>query len=133
MTGQACPECGGQRPGCACARAELAAAEDFDPLRIRPYVTLDAQEESGGGADRLDGAGAQDGAGALGGSGGLGGPSGLGGAELGEAGDGGDPPTTQLRAIRAGAAGFGDGHGEADAPYGPPSHESPSYGSAPYE
>ena len=44
MTGQACPECGGQRPDCACARAERAAAEDFDPLRIRPYVTLDAQE-----------------------------------------------------------------------------------------
>ncbi|WP_254047338.1 peptidoglycan-binding domain-containing protein, partial [Streptomyces aureus] len=33
-----------QRPGCACAQAELAAAEDFDPLRIRPYVTLDAPE-----------------------------------------------------------------------------------------
>ncbi|MFJ6406066.1 peptidoglycan-binding protein [Streptomyces hydrogenans] len=52
MTGHACPECGGQRPGCACARAadrsaELAAAEDFDPLRIRPYVTLDAHDEAG--------------------------------------------------------------------------------------
>ncbi|MFK3735565.1 peptidoglycan-binding protein [Streptomyces sp. NPDC088090] len=51
MTGHACPECGGQRPGCACARAadrsaELAAAEDFDPLRIRPYVTLDAHDEA---------------------------------------------------------------------------------------
>ncbi|MGW1014346.1 peptidoglycan-binding protein [Streptomyces termitum] len=44
MTGHACPECGGRRPGCACARAERAAAEDFDPLRIRPYVTLEAHD-----------------------------------------------------------------------------------------
>ncbi|MGW4228909.1 peptidoglycan-binding domain-containing protein [Streptomyces sp. NPDC004980] len=76
MTGHICPECGGgrgARPGagadpgstghiCACGgrtgplpgedhraarSAEMAAAEDFDPLRIRPYVTLssdDAQE-----------------------------------------------------------------------------------------
>ncbi|PVC71921.1 peptidoglycan-binding domain-containing protein [Streptomyces sp. CS081A] len=47
MTGHVCPECGVHRPGCACARAELAAAEDFDPLRIRPYVTLDAPKEAG--------------------------------------------------------------------------------------
>ncbi|WP_338676377.1 peptidoglycan-binding domain-containing protein [Streptomyces sp. SCSIO 30461] len=51
MTGRACPECGGASPTrrCACTvraerdaerTAELAAAEDFDPLRIRPYVTL---------------------------------------------------------------------------------------------
>ena len=62
MTGQDCPACGAKRgergergedgrPGCACAEraariphaersAEAAAAEDFDPLRIRPYVTL---------------------------------------------------------------------------------------------
>ncbi|AEN09738.1 MULTISPECIES: peptidoglycan-binding domain-containing protein [unclassified Streptomyces] len=67
MTGHTCPECGGEpgaRPGCACGAgtaaagrddereprteeghlaartAEMAAAEDFDPLRIRPYVTL---------------------------------------------------------------------------------------------
>ncbi|WP_392670166.1 peptidoglycan-binding protein [Streptomyces sp. LN785] len=60
MTGNVCPECGtderaaegpdgrpGTEPGCGCAeraarraasRAETAAAEDFDPLRIRPYV-----------------------------------------------------------------------------------------------
>ncbi|MFD9635038.1 peptidoglycan-binding protein, partial [Streptomyces violascens] len=53
MTGHGCPECGAERgvngrPGCACAEraaetlhaervAEAAAAEDFDPLRIRPY------------------------------------------------------------------------------------------------
>lgn len=56
MTGHGCPECGAERgvdgrPGCACAEraaatlhaervAEVAAAEDFDPLRIRPYVML---------------------------------------------------------------------------------------------
>ncbi|MFC9759268.1 peptidoglycan-binding protein [Streptomyces sp. NPDC056921] len=69
MTGHICPECGtdsrpgagfgdgsGAGAGCICARraaeqhraaersaaekAEMAAAEDFDPLRIRPYVTL---------------------------------------------------------------------------------------------
>ncbi|MET7364461.1 peptidoglycan-binding domain-containing protein [Streptomyces sp. NPDC005566] len=77
MTGHTCPECGGEqsaRPGpggagpgstghrCACGAradrspgeehraafsAEMAAAEDFDPLRIRPYVTLtsDAGQE----------------------------------------------------------------------------------------
>ncbi|MFG1665785.1 peptidoglycan-binding protein [Streptomyces sp. Y7] len=52
-----CPECGTPRasdgtPDCACARrasdarrdaraAERAAAEDFDPVRIRPFVELD--------------------------------------------------------------------------------------------
>ena len=55
--GLPCPQCGALRapdntPSCACARrasdalrdtrtAEAAAAEDFDPLRIRPYVELD--------------------------------------------------------------------------------------------
>ncbi|MGW1085334.1 peptidoglycan-binding domain-containing protein [Streptomyces sp. NPDC002596] len=43
----------GAGPGCGCAeraarraaeRAESAAAEDFDPLRIRPYVTLGGDE-----------------------------------------------------------------------------------------
>ncbi|MDQ0943817.1 peptidoglycan-binding protein [Streptomyces sp. V1I1] len=73
MTGQLCPECGTPRdtegragPGCACAEgaadavraerdtereagrdAEVAAAEDFDPLRVRPYVTLQNVAESG--------------------------------------------------------------------------------------
>ncbi|MDX3804284.1 peptidoglycan-binding domain-containing protein [Streptomyces sp. AK04-3B] len=58
--GLPCPECGALRapdntPSCACARrasdalretrtAEAAAAEDFDPLRIRPYVELDEAE-----------------------------------------------------------------------------------------
>lgn len=55
--GNPCPECGAPRnsdntPSCACTAraadalrdartAEAAAAEDFDPLRIRPYVELD--------------------------------------------------------------------------------------------
>jgi len=54
--GQACPECSTPRrpdgtPSCECTRrasdalrdartAQAAAAEDFDPLRIRPYVDL---------------------------------------------------------------------------------------------
>ncbi|MFF0748547.1 peptidoglycan-binding protein [Streptomyces sp. NPDC004267] len=50
MSGNACPECGAHRPGCACERtqaqaAALAAAEDFDPLRIRPYVSLGAPDD----------------------------------------------------------------------------------------
>jgi hypothetical protein len=56
-TGHQCPECGAPRdtdntPSCGCTRraadalreartAEQAAAEDFDPLRIRPYVELE--------------------------------------------------------------------------------------------
>ncbi|MEU9560008.1 peptidoglycan-binding protein [Streptomyces fumanus] len=56
-----CPECGAHRgedgtPTCACGRraadavkrnrtAEAAAAEDFDPLRIRPYVELETGGE----------------------------------------------------------------------------------------
>lgn len=58
--GHPCPECGTARaadstPACDCAEragealretrlAEAAAAEDFDPLRIRPYVELGSQE-----------------------------------------------------------------------------------------
>ena len=57
--GNPCPECGAPRnpdntPSCACTTrasdalrdartAEAAAAEDFDPLRIRPYVELDGE------------------------------------------------------------------------------------------
>ncbi|MGW4834935.1 peptidoglycan-binding domain-containing protein [Streptomyces globisporus] len=77
MTGHACPECGRRTAGepgtehrvpCRCGAgagsapltedeqraaraAEIAAAEDFDPLRIRPYLTLTA-EQTGAGADR---------------------------------------------------------------------------------
>jgi hypothetical protein len=58
--GRRCPECGAPRdadntPSCACTRrasealretrtAEAAAAEDFDPLRIRPYVELEGAD-----------------------------------------------------------------------------------------
>lgn len=57
--GNPCPECGAPRnsdstPSCACTArasdalrdartAEAAAAEDFNPLRIRPYVELDGE------------------------------------------------------------------------------------------
>ncbi|MCT7354004.1 peptidoglycan-binding protein, partial [Streptomyces sp. 15-116A] len=60
--GTPCPECGAPRnsdntPSCACTAraadalrharsAEAAAAEDFDPLRIRPYVELDGSPAS---------------------------------------------------------------------------------------
>ncbi|MFD5780744.1 peptidoglycan-binding protein [Streptomyces sp. NPDC126933] len=60
MTGQLCPACGTPRaaegrPDCDCAERavravqagrseEVAASEDFDPLRIRPYVTLDTEK-----------------------------------------------------------------------------------------
>ncbi|WP_210586747.1 peptidoglycan-binding domain-containing protein [Streptomyces sp. GESEQ-35] len=59
--GHQCPECGAPRgadssPSCGCTQraadalrdartAEAAAAEDFDPLRIRPYVELDGASE----------------------------------------------------------------------------------------
>ncbi|MER5428455.1 peptidoglycan-binding domain-containing protein [Streptomyces sp. NPDC002588] len=63
-TGLVCPECGTPRaadgtPACSCGRrasdahlearaAETAAAEDFDPLRIRPFVEVgDAPRASG--------------------------------------------------------------------------------------
>ncbi|MFE3162012.1 peptidoglycan-binding protein [Streptomyces sp. NPDC059224] len=66
--GHRCPECGAPRgpdntPSCDCTRrasdalraartAEQAAAEDFDPLRIRPYVDLSAGgTEAGAGAE----------------------------------------------------------------------------------
>jgi hypothetical protein len=60
--GPSCPECGKPRaadgtPGCSCARrasdvhretrtAEAAAAEDFDPVRIRPFVEIDVNSGS---------------------------------------------------------------------------------------
>ncbi|MFG2374472.1 peptidoglycan-binding protein [Streptomyces sp. NPDC048504] len=59
--GHICPQCGAPRaadgsPSCACTQrasdalrdartAEAAAAEDFDPLRIRPYVELDGNPQ----------------------------------------------------------------------------------------
>lgn len=91
MTGHACPECGRRTAGepgtehrvpCRCGAgapsarltedeqraartAEIAAAEDFDPLRIRPYVTLtDHTRTAGAGNGVGSGNGAGDGAGA---------------------------------------------------------------------
>ncbi|MFC7893246.1 peptidoglycan-binding protein [Streptomyces sp. NPDC057381] len=73
-SGHSCPECGTPReadntPACACGTraadalrdartAQAAAAEDFDPLRIRPYVELDGtagpspREASAGGTPK---------------------------------------------------------------------------------
>ncbi|MFJ6723859.1 peptidoglycan-binding protein [Streptomyces sp. NPDC091281] len=67
-----CPRCGAPRaadrtPSCACARltadalrdtreAEAAAAEDFDPLRIRPYVELEVEGGAGGAGGASGGA-----------------------------------------------------------------------------
>ncbi|MER5790362.1 peptidoglycan-binding protein [Streptomyces sp. NPDC001980] len=64
--GHQCPECGAPKgpdgsPSCDCNQrtadalrdartAEQAAAEDFDPLRIRPYVALDADTGAATGA-----------------------------------------------------------------------------------
>ncbi|MEU0215403.1 peptidoglycan-binding protein, partial [Streptomyces sp. NPDC006265] len=71
--GHPCPECGAPRqrdntPACACTHraaealrdartAQAAAAEDFDPLRIRPYVEIDAgaSGDPGGGTARAAG------------------------------------------------------------------------------
>ena len=62
--GHQCPECGAPRgadntPSCGCTQrasdalrdartAEQAAAEDFDPLRIRPYVELERGDGTAG-------------------------------------------------------------------------------------
>ncbi|MFC9290316.1 hypothetical protein ACFT0E_27300, partial [Streptomyces sp. NPDC057052] len=71
--GHPCPRCGALRtadntPSCACARqasdalrdtreAEAADAEDFDPLRIRPYVELGRGTGAGAGSEAGPGAG----------------------------------------------------------------------------
>ncbi|SES48540.1 Putative peptidoglycan binding domain-containing protein [Streptomyces sp. yr375] len=68
--GLPCPQCGALRapdntPSCSCARraadalhdtrtTEAAAAEDFDPLRIRPYVELDDTAASDKGTEAAD-------------------------------------------------------------------------------
>ncbi|WP_320781984.1 peptidoglycan-binding domain-containing protein [Streptomyces sp. CRN 30] len=66
--GHVCPQCAAPRaadgtPSCPCGTrasdalrdartAQAAAAEDFDPLRIRPYVELDGTAEKGAEAPR---------------------------------------------------------------------------------
>ncbi|MFD5395076.1 peptidoglycan-binding protein [Streptomyces sp. NPDC127097] len=58
MTAQTCPHCfapvrGHGRPACLCA---AAAADDFDPLRVRPYVSLpDGEGEAGDNDGAADG------------------------------------------------------------------------------
>ena len=76
-TGHTCPECGAPRtadntPSCDCTRrasdalretrtAEAAAAEDFDPLRIRPYVEVtEASDVEVAGASDVEVAGASE-------------------------------------------------------------------------
>ncbi|WP_414506161.1 peptidoglycan-binding protein [Streptomyces sp. NEAU-L66] len=61
MTAQTCPHCrapvrGGGRPSCLCA---AVGADDFDPLRIRPYVSLpdDNADDDGGGHGGASGTG----------------------------------------------------------------------------
>jgi hypothetical protein len=70
--GNPCPQCGAPRnrdntPSCGCTlraadalrdarTADAAAAEDFDPLRIRPYVELDAGTAAGTPGEAQDGA-----------------------------------------------------------------------------
>lgn len=103
MTGHLCPDCGTPLgplgadgrpvPGCGCA--ETAEAE-FNPLRVRPYVTLPSAEEDD---DEYEG--------------GVGGRAGGGGFGEGPAGDVGTMP---LPVVPPGAAG----------PAGPAAHGEPS-------
>ncbi|AWW42663.1 hypothetical protein ADL00_14570 [Streptomyces sp. AS58] len=100
--GHQCPECGAPRtvdntPACACGRrasdalrdartAEQAAAEDFDPLRIRPYVDLEAENPAAG-------------------------PDPAQPSEPGAGGSASADATMQLHAVDAGAVGAGTGAG----------------------
>ncbi|WP_245689789.1 peptidoglycan-binding domain-containing protein [Streptomyces chattanoogensis] len=64
MTAQTCPHCsaparGDGRPACLCA---AAGAEDFDPLRIRPYVSLTGRDAQPDSAGRPNGSGQSSGA-----------------------------------------------------------------------
>ncbi|MFG3337967.1 peptidoglycan-binding protein [Streptomyces tendae] len=124
--GAACPECGTPRaadntPSCACGTrasdalrdartAQAAAAEDFDPLRIRPYVEL---EGAGKPSDTPDTSGPSDAPDApvpSGSSGSSGEPS------AAPASDSDPDATMTLRAVDAGAgtgAGAGAGTGAA--------------------
>ncbi|MEU0444992.1 peptidoglycan-binding domain-containing protein [Streptomyces tendae] len=127
--GAACPECGTPRaadntPSCACGTrasdalrdartAQAAAAEDFDPLRIRPYVELDGAgkpsdtPDTSGPSDAPDTSGPSD---ASGSSGSSGEPS------AAPASDSDPDATMTLRAVDAGAgtgAGAGAGTGAA--------------------
>lgn len=120
-----CPECGTPRaadntPSCACGTrasdalrdartAQAAAAEDFDPLRIRPYVELDGAGDPSGAASGASGASGTTGASGTAGAPSTSGVSGTPGA-LSTSGASGErlaPPsdpdaTMTLRAVDAG-------------------------------
>ncbi|MCW1093743.1 peptidoglycan-binding protein [Streptomyces sp. RS2] len=126
--GAACPECGTPRaadntPSCACGTrasdalrdartAQAAAAEDFDPLRIRPYVELDGAGKPTDAPDTSDAPAAPDASGSSGASD-ASGSSGSSGERSAASGSDSDPDATMmLRAVGAGAgAGAGTGMG----------------------
>ncbi|MFD3970543.1 peptidoglycan-binding protein [Streptomyces cyaneofuscatus] len=134
MTGHACPECGRRTAGepgtehrvpCRCGAdtgatpltgdelraarsAEMAAAEDFDPLRIRPYVTL-------GEASAGDGPGAGDGDPGEAGAGGSA-EAGAGGAGQGAGGDAATTMPLHLGMGPGGGRGTGMGMGTRPGP-----------------
>ncbi|MDX2933682.1 peptidoglycan-binding domain-containing protein [Streptomyces ipomoeae] len=72
-TGPVCPRCGTPRatdgtPACSCGQlasdahrenrtAQAAAAEDFDPVRIRPFVKVSGEAEAADGGEDADEAG----------------------------------------------------------------------------
>ncbi|WP_159327480.1 peptidoglycan-binding domain-containing protein [Streptomyces tendae] len=147
--GAACPECGTPRaadntPSCACGTrasdalrdartAQAAAAEDFDPLRIRPYVELDG---AGKPSDTPDAPGASGPSDAPDASGSSGEPS------AAPASDSDPDATMTLRAVDAGAgtgagtgaaagagAGAGSPAGDAEATSALPTPLAPSTGS----
>ncbi|MDA5142733.1 peptidoglycan-binding domain-containing protein [Streptomyces sp. AD681] len=124
--GAACPECGTPRaadntPSCACGTrasdalrdartAQAAAAEDFDPLRIRPYVELDGAGKPSDTPDTSGPSDAPDTSGPSGSSGSSGEPS------AAPASDSDPDATMTLRAVDSGAgtgAGAGAGTGAA--------------------
>ncbi|MFJ6914784.1 peptidoglycan-binding protein [Streptomyces sp. NPDC101133] len=138
-----CPECGTPRaadntPSCACGTrasdalrdartAQAAAAEDFDPLRIRPYVELDGAKDPSGAASGTAGAPGTTGVSSTAGATGTPGASGTAGAPStsGATGERPAPPsdpdaTMTLRAVDAGGsagaqAGAGTGTGAGTA------------------
>ncbi|MEU0163171.1 peptidoglycan-binding protein, partial [Streptomyces sp. NPDC006261] len=149
MTGHACPECGRRTAGepgtehrvpCRCGTdtgatpltgdelraarsAEMAAAEDFDPLRIRPYVTL-GDASAGDGTAAGDGGSGGDGSSAGASAGGAAeagvGTSGEAGAGWSAQGAAGDAATTMPLHLGGGPgagsrAGMGTGAGPGGA------------------
>ncbi|MFE1240140.1 peptidoglycan-binding domain-containing protein [Streptomyces tendae] len=150
--GAACPECGTPRaadntPSCACGTrasdalrdartAQAAAAEDFDPLRIRPYVELDGAGKPTDAPDTSDAPAASGSSGASDASG----SSGSSGERSAAPASDSDPDATMtLRAVEAGAgaaagsgtgtaAGAGSPVGDAEATSALPTPLAPSAG-----